>query len=251
MSTTLTEARHLLRKARDVLVITGAGISAESGVPTFRGEGERWRNRHFTELASPRAFAADPKLIWEWYLYRRSVVASCEPNAAHRALAEWQKERSGRSVVTQNVDGLHELAGSEVVRMHGSLWRNTCLACFEEREDSSLVFETRDGLPRSPCHGEVERPAIVWFGEMLPEEASLMAQTYAAMADVIITIGTSGLVGTANQLIGLAHHLRAMQPTPSRVPLTVIDVNLEDSAVEATLRLRGPAGQILPELLSE
>jgi len=250
MKTSLTEARRLLQKAEDVLVITGAGISAESGVPTFRGAGEKWRNRHFTELANPKAFEADPKFIWDWYLYRRSIVAACEPNAAHRALAAWQMRGAHRSIVTQNVDGLHERVGSEVVRMHGSLWRNTCLACFEDREDYSLSFEAADGLPRSPCHHSLERPAIVWFGEMIPKEASVSAQHLAAMADVIITIGTSGLVDTANRLIKTARDLRELQPAPSPRSLIVIDINLEETEVQATHRLLGPAGSIVPELLS-
>lgn len=251
MTTSLTEARRLLQTAEDVLVITGAGISAESGVPTFRGAGERWRNRHFTELANPKAFEADPKLIWDWYLYRRSVVALCEPNVAHRALAAWQAADDRRVLVTQNVDDLHEQAGSHPVHVHGSLWHNTCLTCFEDREDRSLDFETEDGLPHSACHQALERPAIVWFGEMVPEEASQISRVWAAMADVILTIGTSGQVNTANSLIRTALRLREMQPTPPSRPLTVIDVNLETSEVEATHRLLGSAGQILPELLAK
>lgn len=251
MEATVAEARSLLRDARDVLIITGAGISAESGVPTFRGEGQTWRNRHFTELANPKTFELEPRLIWDWYLYRRSVVAACTPNAAHRSLADWINRRDGRRLVTQNVDDLHEQAGAAAVHIHGSLWHNTCLACFEDREDRSLFFRTEDGLPRSACHGSLERPAIVWFGEMIPKPANEFAQTAAAVADVVLAIGTSGQVQTANRLIDLAERLRSVQvPAPAR-PLYVIDVNIADSEVKATHRLRGPAGQILPELLME
>ena len=118
--------RAAMKNSRCVLVITGAGISAESGVPTFRGAGGYWRNRHFTELAKPEAFAADPKLVWEWYCERRRTVAACEPNAAHHVLARWAKSRVGVTLVTQNVDGLHERAGHpDVIRLHGSLWRKS------------------------------------------------------------------------------------------------------------------------------
>ncbi len=251
MPTQFTEARRLLRDAKDVLIITGAGISAESGVPTFRGSGERWRNRHFSELASLRAFEQDPRLIWEWYLYRRSLVAACEPNAAHLAIADWAKSRRGVELATQNVDGLHERAGFvQPFNLHGSLWRNACLACMREREDDSLAFDAKDGLPRSPCHGYVERPAIVWFGEMLPKEEADQARAAAVMADVILVIGTSGLVPTAERLIDCAKAARAISnPFGTPSPLVVIEVNLEPSHVPCDIRLQGRAGDILPRLL--
>jgi len=111
------------------LVITGAGISAESGVPTFRGDGEHWWNKHFSELASPQAFADDPSEIWEWYCYRRKIIAACKPNAAHRALATWAATRPDTMLITQNVDGLHERAcHPDVIRLHGSIWKNQCTA---------------------------------------------------------------------------------------------------------------------------
>lgn len=224
--------------ANKILVITGAGISAESGVPTFRGAGETWKGRHFTELASPETFAADPRLIWDWYLYRRGVVAKCQPNAAHQALSERARQTPDMlTLVTQNVDDLHEQAGypGQVVHYHGSLWRNRCTACGEEREDRSLVYRE---LPRSPCCSAPERPAIVWFGEDISRESLCNAQIGLITADVLLLIGTSGTVSTAVQFAALAM---------SRNVLTIL-VNLEATNIPCHYFVQGKAGELLSEL---
>jgi NAD-dependent protein deacetylase/lipoamidase len=235
------QAAMLLKAASKVLVITGAGISAESGVPTFRGEGEMWRDRHFVELASPDAFAADPRLIWDWYLYRRDIVAKAKPNAAHHALADWAKaSEPGRvTLVTQNVDGLHEAAGHDAIRLHGSLWHNRCTRCGKEREDRSLVY---DALPHSPCCNALERPAIVWFDEPFPQDVFKTACVAALGSQVILTIGTSGLVGTTNALVLAGRAARIARSI-------VIDVNVEDNAVHSHVKLRGRASTVIPDLL--
>ena len=234
----LASARRRIAAARSVFVLTGAGISAESGVPTFRGAGGYWRERSFQELASPAGFAADPALVWAWYRERRRTVAACEPNAAHRALAAWSLAGRGR-LVTQNVDGLHERAGHvDPIRLHGSLWRATCLSCGAERDDRRLD----DGdLPASPCCGALERPAVVWFGEALPEAALLAAAAAAADADVAVAIGTSAAVWPAAGLLVTAREAGAW----------VIDVNPAGDAVDADLALRLPAGEAVPELFAD
>ena len=232
-------ARKILQEAGNVLVLTGAGISAESGIPTFRGAGERWRDKHFLELANPAAFKRDPREIWDWYLYRRGVVANCMPNAAHLALAAWARRRTGVTLVTQNVDGLHEQAGHpDVVRLHGSLWQNRCTSCGEEREDRSLSY---DALPLSPCCQALERPAIVWFHEMLPNASVNSALAAARTANVVIAIGTSGVVYPAASYISLASGIGAV----------VIDVNPEDNETHADIAIRLPAVEALTRLLSE
>lgn len=234
----IKQARRFLELCERVLVVTGAGISAESGIPTFRGAGERWRNHHFSALASPVMFQSDPRLVWDWYLYRRGIVAGCEPNAAHRALAEWAGSRTGVSLVTQNVDGLHERAGHpDVARIHGSLWHNRCTGCGNERVDSSLTYVA---LPISPCCGVLERPAIVWFGERLPPDIYKAALDAALHAEAVITIGTSGAVNTASQL-AVAGRLAHAE---------IFDINPETSSIDAHSRFVGCAGEILPQLLA-
>jgi NAD-dependent deacetylase len=236
VKTDLETAASILRAARYLLVLTGAGISAESGVPTFRGAGGYWRNRSFQELATPGAFRADPRLVWDWYLERRRTVSACEPNAAHVALARWSA--SGRGVlITQNVDGLHERAGHRgVVRFHGSLWRNRCTGCGREREVADLEYPE---LPVSPCCGVAERPGIVWFGEAIPTAASRAAEEAVARADAVLVIGTSGAVYPAAGLVVEArrHGARA------------VEVNPDPTALEVDVALRLAAAEAVPKIL--
>lgn len=230
-------ARDAIKNSARVLVITGAGISAESGVPTFRGAGGYWRNRHFSELAKPEAFAADPMLVWEWYCERRRTVAACEPNAAHSALAKWARSREGVTLVTQNVDGLHERAGHpDVVRLHGSLWMNRCTACGAEREERTLSY---DALPTSPCCWALERPAIVWFGEAIPRDALMRSVEATESAESVLVIGTSGVVMPAAAFIAAASE-----------QATVIEVNPESSSISAHINVRAPAAIAVPDILS-
>jgi NAD-dependent deacetylase len=233
----LDAACAIIRPARFLFVLTGAGISAESGVPTFRGPGGYWRNRHFSELASPDAFTRDPRLVWDWYLERRRTVRACEPNAAHRALAAWSARGTGR-LVTQNVDGLHERAGHRhPIRVHGSLWRNRCTRCGAEREENTLEYAE---LPVSPCCGTLERPGVVWFGEALPPDALGAADQAARQADAVLVVGTSGVVYPAAGFVELARRRGAR----------VVDVNPEGSELEVDVALRLPAGEAVPALLA-
>ena len=163
MHTALDEAARLLARASRVTVLTGAGVSAESGVPTFRGPEGLWRNFRPEDLACPEAFARDPRLVWEWYAWRQGVVAGCQPNAAHLALVRMEREWPAFTLVTQNVDGLHERAGSSrVLELHGNLWKARCVA-----EGGVRDFQAGQDLPPRCSRGALLRPHIVWFGESL------------------------------------------------------------------------------------
>ena len=234
----LEAARAKVASARRILALTGAGISAESGIPTFRGAGGLWRNYRPEDLASPEAFARDPKLVWEWYEWRRGLVAAARPNAGHRALAALVTRHADLTLVTQNVDGLHALAGSpDVIELHGSLWRTRCSRCGREHE------EKRHPLPELPPRcacGGLERPAIVWFGEMLPPAAWNAAESAALRCDLILVIGTSSVVWPAASLVPLALEEGAVgiEVNPDGTPLS-----------DQLLSLRAPAGEVLPDLL--
>jgi NAD-dependent protein deacetylase/lipoamidase len=195
---TIEEAAAAIRalRPRNVVVFTGAGVSADSGIPTFRGEGGLWRNFRAEDLATPQAFARDPALVWEWYEWRRGLVRAAEPNAAHRAIAAL----NDAVVVTQNVDGLHARAGSaDVVELHGNLFRVRCV-----REQRVLAApDAFDAIPpRCEC-GAMLRPDIVWFGEMLPEDAVARASAVIRAADLLLIIGTSGIVYPAVGFVAL------------------------------------------------
>ena len=238
----LAAARAAVLRAETVTVLTGAGISADSGLPTFRGAGGLWRNYRAQDLATPEAFARDPRMVWEWYAWRQSLAAEAEPNAGHLALVELERRLGVDhfTLVTQNVDGLHRRAGhSRPIELHGSLWRVRCIECGAERE---LVEPVLPPLPpRCEACGGIERPGVVWFGEGLPEEAFEAAYEASRAADVFLSIGTSGQVHPAAGLIEIAR-------SSGRV---VIEVNPEATAHASAKRfgLPGPAGEILPALI--
>lgn len=186
-------ARDALRRASRIVVLTGAGISAESGIPTFRGPGGIWRTYKAENLATPEAFARNPKLVWEWYAWRRSVIAGVEPNAGHRALAELERKMESEAreftLITQNVDGLHTRAGSrKVLKVHGDIWTLRCTGCGREREDGNARL--KEVPPRCEC-GAMERPGVVWFGEGLPPKIWMCAQKAAIASDILLVVGTS------------------------------------------------------------
>lgn len=240
----LAAARRALAAAPRVVALTGAGVSAESGLATFRGPGGHWRNHRPEDLATPQAFARDPLLVWEWYAERRGLAAAAQPNPAHLALARFERARPADAftLVTQNVDGLHRRAGSaDPIELHGSLWTVRCTGCGRERREERIPLVPLP--PRCPACGALERPAIVWFGETLPEEA--LARAFAAVdaAEVLLVAGTSGLVYPAAGLIARA---------VARDVVT-IEVNPEATPHSGAVRfaLHGPAGAILPGLLGE
>jgi len=232
-------AAEILRSATRVVAFTGAGVSAESGVATFRGAGGLWEGHRIEEVASPHAFAADPVHVWRFYDQRRTNVAKVRPNPAHEVLAAWQERFPNYTLVTQNVDGLHQGAGSRrVVELHGSLWRVRCTGCGREREDRTAPLPELP--PRCPECGAMERPDVVWFGEALPAEAFLVAEAAAKVCEVLVVVGTSAVVYPAAALVAVA----------AAVGATVIEVNPEASALAhlADVTLRGPAGAMLPQV---
>jgi NAD-dependent deacetylase len=183
-----------LRNARRVTVMTGAGVSAASGVPTFRGAGGLWRSFRAEDLATADAFARDPTLVWEWYEWRRATIASCQPNAAHEVLAQWTQDSPQCTVITQNVDDLHMRAGTQrLVRLHGSIWELSCW----NRCGTAPWRDERVPLPTRPATcpgcGGLARPGVVWFGESL-SAADVQAASAACSCDVFIAIGTSAIV---------------------------------------------------------
>jgi NAD-dependent deacetylase len=235
----VAEAKNWIAHAKSVAVLTGAGISAESGLPTFRGPGGLWRNFRPEELATPEAFHRDPQLVWEWYDWRRSIHAKCEPNAGHRALAELELRASEFLLITQNVDSLHERAGSRrIVHLHGSLWRVRCMVCGGEEDNTQVPLDPLP--PRCACGGML-RPDVVWFGEALPQAAMERALQAAYSADVFLVAGTSSVVYPAAALPHVAKQHGAR----------VIEVNLETTELSAVadISLRGKCGEILPQLL--
>jgi len=220
-------------------VLTGAGISAESGIPTFRGPGGLWKEYKPEDLATPEAFARDPKLVWEWYNWRRELIAKAAPNAAHHALVEIEKRKARFTLITQNVDGLHDLAGSgKILKLHGDIWRMRCTQCGADFPNRRVP------LPKIPPHcacGGLARPGVVWFGEPLPEGMMQEAEHAASSALVFLSIGTSAVVYPAAGLI----------PHAKRAGARVIEINPEPGPLsdQADCVLKGPAGDLLPQLL--
>jgi NAD-dependent protein deacetylase/lipoamidase len=233
-------AREWLRQARSIAVLTGAGVSAESGVPTFRGNGGLWKQHRAESLATPEAFAHDPKLVWEWYDWRRGVLADVKPNAGHYALAELEQRTPNFTLITQNVDGLHELAGSRnVLRVHGTIWILRCLACGREEENR------RSPLPEIPPHctcGGMLRPGVVWFGESLPSEVWKAAEAAARSCELLLVIGTSAVVYPAAGLARLAKSSGAR----------VVEINVAETPLSREIDefLLGPSGELLPRLIA-
>jgi NAD-dependent deacetylase len=233
------EAREWLKAATSVAVLTGAGISAESGVPTFRGAGGLWGNLKAEDLATPEGFRRDPLLVWQWYESRRRKLAEVAPNPGHLALAELERRKSRFALITQNVDGLHQKAGSvNVIPVHGDIWVSRCTRCsFSERSTEPLTK-----LPPHCGCGALLRPGVVWFGELLPVEEWQRAEKAAGTAEVFLVVGTSATVYPAAGLAALAMKSAAK----------VIEVNPEITPVsgEVDCSLRGFAGEVLPQLIA-
>ncbi len=236
---TILDVRNRIQRARSVTVLTGAGISADSGVPTFRGADGLWKNFRPEELASPDAFAQDPKLVWEWYNWRRELLATKRPNAAHEALVQLERQLPDFWVITQNVDGLHAMAGTQrLSEIHGNIWKIRCTQCHRVTLNQDVpLFYPPTCLE---CDGLL-RPHIVWFGESLaPKDLEC---SYAALqrCDILVIIGTSGVVYPAASFAPVAKDHGAF----------VVELNLEatphSSVVDVSFQ--GRAKELVPLLL--
>jgi NAD-dependent deacetylase len=233
---------QLLQTLPRIVVFTGAGISAESGVPTFRDAlTGLWSHYNPEELATPQAFQRDPKLVWDWYAWRRELVSNAQPNPAHRALVTLERRVPSFTLITQNVDDLHRRAGSQrVLELHGNLFRTKC-------QQEAIVIQSWEDSgetpPRCPRCGSWLRPDVVWFGEMLPAAVVTEAQAVTVQCELFLSIGTSTLVYPAAELPFLALDNGA----------TVVEINPQATPLSsrASFSLRGAAGQVLPQLLSE
>ena len=228
-----------LAQARNVVAFTGAGISAESGVPTFRGPEGIWSKFKPEELASMDAFMRNPALVWEWYAHRRTVIAAVQPNPGHVALARMERLFPRFTLITQNIDNLHRRAGStKVYELHGNIERSYCMKCGEP--SPKVALPGRGQVPRCTACGGVIRPDVVWFGEMLPEEEWEASTSAADDADVFLSIGTSAVVYPAASLPLMAKQRGAY----------LVEVNTEPTPLTGSADefLRGPSGTILPLL---
>ncbi len=206
-------------RPRKVVAFTGSGISAESGVPTFRGATGLWQDFRPEELATPEAFERDPRRVWEWYEWRRDLIRNAAPNAAHLALALLERQRNAEvTVVTQNVDDLHRRAGStRLLELHGNIFRTRCMA---DGTISEALAPFHSCPPLCPC-GALLRPDVIWFGELLPEGILERAAELVAGSDLLMVIGTSGLVYPAAGLVSLARRT-SIEINPQPTPLTAV-----------------------------
>lgn len=235
----ISKVAERLKAAQRVAVLTGAGVSKESGIPTFRDALTGiWANFDPEKLATPEGFLADPPLVWQWYDMRRAMVLEVEPNPGHYALAELEKLVPSVVIITQNIDGLHAKAGSrDVVELHGNILR---YKCFDRDHPQENVAAGLKDPPRCRC-GSILRPDVVWFGESLPEHALNRSVAELRSADVVLVVGTSGLVQPAASLPYIANQFGA----------TVVEVNPEETPITdiADFFLKGPSGQMLPRLI--
>lgn len=233
--------RERVQAADRVVVFSGAGVSRESGLDTFRGAGGLWETMRPEELATPQAFQADPAKVWRWYAWRYGKASEAAPNPAHYAVARMETMFPSLTCVTQNVDGLHQRAGSRsLLELHGTITRAFCDRCGEACGMGEALAESAAEPPVCACGGRF-RPAVVWFGESLPEEVLVRAYEEATFCDLFISVGTSGTVYPAAGLIELAHQAGAC----------LIEVNPEPTPFSGfmDLRLAAPAGEALPALV--
>ncbi len=229
-----------LTSARNVVFFSGAGISAESGIPTFRGKDGIWNKLRPEELANFNAFIRNPQMVWEWYNYRKSIVHQSNPNTGHLAIVEMEKYFDDVAVITQNVDNLHRRAGSKIVyELHGNIERNFCIKC-KKHYDGELDFT--EGVPKCSCSGFI-RPDVVWFGEFLPADQFQASEKAARNCDVFFIVGTSAVVYPAASLVGVAKSNGAF----------LVEVNIEETEASsvADVSLFGESGKVLPQIVEQ
>lgn len=231
---------QILANANNVVVLTGAGVSAESGIKTFRDPDGLWARFNPAELASPKGFMSNPELVWEWYQHRREIVHESKPNPGHYAIAELETLVPYFTLITQNVDRLHQQAGSKIVyELHGNIIENHCFRCGKPYI-GEVAFADKT-LPKCPeCGGKI-RPSVVWFGEMLPEDAIRESEKATNHCDVFFSVGTSTEVYPA---ASLPYHAKKMGAY-------VVEINPNDTSFssQANLKIKEPSGQAMPEII--
>ena len=231
--------RKKLAECKSLTILTGAGVSADSGMPTFRGNDGLWKNYRAEELATPEAFERDPELVWKWYNMRREKLSAISPNPAHHAIVDLEKKVKDFSLITQNVDGLHEKSGSRnILELHGNIWKVRCTECHAVTDNHNVPIEI---LPYCDDCGGLLRPHIVWFGEMLPGDVLSSANAALARCDMMLIVGTSGVVQPAASMAFLAKRSGAY----------IVEANLEatphSDIVDETII--GRAAEIIPACL--
>ncbi|GBD88184.1 NAD-dependent protein deacylase [bacterium BMS3Abin03] len=229
-----------LKSARSVVFFTGAGISAESGIPTFRGKNGIWNKLKPEELANFNAFMQNPDMVWEWYNHRKKIIHESVPNPAHLTIADMQKYFDDVTVITQNIDNLHRRAGSnKIFELHGNIERNYCVKC-KKFYNEELDFS--EGVPKCDCGGLI-RPDVVWFGEFLPQDQFKAGEKAAMNADIFFIIGTSAVVYPAAGLVYTAKQNGAV----------LVEINVTETEISSIVNYSflGKAGEILPEILNK
>ncbi len=237
----IKKASNSIINSKYLIALTGAGVSSESGIPTFRGKNGLWKQYKADELATPEAFKKNPKLVWQWYSWRISIVLSAKPNPAHYSLAYLEKIGILKALITQNVDDLHERAGSKnVIKLHGDILTVKCPSCGYEHR----IWKPPQIIPpKCPRCRSIMRPGVVWFGERIPPDIIDKALSEAEKADVILVIGTSGVVMPAG----------AIPEIVKRNGGKVIEINIERTAISpiADIFIKGKAGEVLPKIVEE
>lgn len=236
---TISTVKEWIAESRRIVVLTGAGISAESGVPTFRGSEGLWRSFRAEDLATPEAFARDPELVWQWYDWRRDTVAQTKPNPGHMALIELERNIQDFTLITQNVDGLHDLAGSSrPLKLHGDIWELRCTSCNYKGVNREVPLPQIP--PRCKC-GSLLRPSIVWFGEALPSDVLEQAWSVSEQADLFLVVGTSALV----------HPAASLPLVAGRCGARVVEINMEQTVIshQVDISLIGRSGELLPQII--
>ncbi len=238
----ITKAVEILKSTKSLFVLTGAGISAESGIPTFRGANGLWKNYSATDLATPEAFKKDPAWVWEWYHWRQNIISKADPNPAHYAVVDLEKKLERFLLLTQNVDNLHRRAGSKnVLEIHGNIFRTRCLICGEIANYQKPPEPANSTLPKCTCGGSL-RPDVVWFGEAIPQDIWQNSLDFLSRADAALICGTSGIVWPAAAIPEIAKHGNTK----------TIEINLEPTAVSSIVdvSIHGKAGEVLPTIVA-
>ena len=239
----IQQAVEILQTAKSLFVLTGAGISAESGIPTFRGVDGLWKNYSATDLATPEAFEKNPELVWEWYHWRQEIILKAKPNPAHYTLVEIERKFNKFLLLTQNVDDLHNRAGSKnILELHGNIFRARCLNCRKIVPHQIKPAEEMNNLPKCHCGGLL-RPDVVWFGEMIPQGIWQASFQFLNKADCVIICGTSGVVWPASAIPEIAKEHGAK----------TIEINIEPTPISdvVDISIFGKAGEILPQLVRQ